>query len=931
MNFEPGQLIVKFKDDYRANITYDSKGVGTTKLDLNAILGIKAELKTSKVMFFEESVKLSVARKEAQDIRLKMSSANGATTNNGFKEPEITTLKNIFKLEFENKDENVFGLIEKIKSNPNVEYVEPNYVYSINDYEIASETTYDDPLYEPNNELGLATPDDPLYSTQSNIVSTNIDDVWTDYNTGDGTQIIAIIDTGVDYTHPDLEANIWINTAEQNGVEGFDDDGNGYIDDIRGWDFINNDNAPLDDNMHGTHVAGIAGAVGNNGLGISGAAWNVKLMPIKVFQSSGRGNSADIAKAVEYATSNGATIQNMSFGSYAESSTLKAALDLAYASSLLVAAAGNDDICIGPAPFCAPFFPAAYTYVLGVEDNAKYSNYDQDGPIYSKYTNLWNYELKAPGSILKGLTRTGINSTVPNGGYRLLIGTSMATPLVAGAMALYHKEKPSDSKELIFGNLINTSGSTYVDFKAAIEITPTPLLKFISAENKDDINSQNGNGFWEPGETIEIFPLIKNYWGPTTDVRVGIEFAEFEDTSKATIVESEIAIGSISAYANLKHVTKSLKIKIADNVANNVDIKFKVSVWSGPDKEYLSSNEYIVNVKNSILLYGVYDEDMTLKADKEYLVTNNLIFMSDAVLTIEPGTTLTFSDQMALKMQENSQLIAIGKKDSLITFTGETAKWAGLLFPSQTRSEISFSIIEYISLDGGGGGDMFSHDSDNVEIEDVIFRNNYSYTFDQNYPNSASSGTKQPGAGFTRLNLDGNYFYHGVFDFSNASSWFPEKFDDLNITNTKTKGYHNRRGILQFSISAEETPDMRINVLNSWTPESSNNAYEISSYGNKIITHVEPYIGTTDTDKINELILDAFNLSTTSSLIDRSYISTVPYEGAHGIVWKILVNGKDAQDEYDQMDAIGVGNHEFKVYFNRQMDTLVKPNCWLWS
>ena len=255
---------------------------------------------------------------------------------------------------------------------------------------------------------------------------------------------------------------------------------------------------------------------------------------------------------------------NMSFGSYAESSTLKAALDLAYASSLLAAAAGNDRRCIGPGIFCAPFYPAAYSYVLGVQDNKEYSNFDQDGPIYSKYTNLLNYELKAPG--------TGINSTVPNGGYRLLTGTSMATPLVAGAMALYHKEKPSDSKELIFGNLINTS-SSYVDFKAAIEITPTPLLKFISAENKDDSESQNGNGFWEPGETIEIFPLIKNYWGPTTDVRVGIEFWEFEDTSKATIVESEIAIGSISAYANLKHLTKSLKIKIADNVSNNLDSK----------------------------------------------------------------------------------------------------------------------------------------------------------------------------------------------------------------------------------------------------------------------------------------------------------------------------------------------------------------------
>ena len=132
--------------------------------------------------------------------------------------------------------------------------------------------------------------DDPLYPSQTNITTTNIDDVWDQYTTGDGSQVIAILDTGVDYNHPDLEANTWINEAELNGVAGFDDDENGYIDDIRGWDFINIDNAPLDDNMHGTHVAGIAGAVGNNGIGIAGAAWNVKLMPIKVFQSTGQGN-----------------------------------------------------------------------------------------------------------------------------------------------------------------------------------------------------------------------------------------------------------------------------------------------------------------------------------------------------------------------------------------------------------------------------------------------------------------------------------------------------------------------------------------------------------------------------------------------------------------------------------------------------------------
>ena len=219
--------------------------------------------------------------------------------------------------------------------------------------------------------------DDPLYPSQSNITATNIDDVWEQYTTGDGSQVIAILDTGGDYTHPDLEANTWINEAELNGVEGFDDDGNGYIDDIRGWDFINLDNAPLDDNMHGTHVAGIAGAVGNNGIGIAGAAWNVKLMHIKVFQSTGQGNSTNIAAGVEYANSNGATIINMSFGSLAESSTLKLALETCLCnSSILVAAAGNDGYCIGPVGpvahlpiICCPHVILLLTALfLGVED-----------------------------------------------------------------------------------------------------------------------------------------------------------------------------------------------------------------------------------------------------------------------------------------------------------------------------------------------------------------------------------------------------------------------------------------------------------------------------------------------------------------------------------------------------------------------------------
>ena len=249
-------------------------------------------------------------------------------------------------------------------------------------------------------------------------------------------------------------------------------------------------------------------------------------------------------------------------------------------------------------------------------------------------------------------------STIPGGGYALLTGTSMATPLVAGGIALYNQQKPDDSTEIIFGSLINTSNPN-VDFLAAIQSEPSPELAVMSSIQEDDINSQNGNGFLEPGETIEILPLIKNYWGPTDDVRVGIEFAELEDQTKATIIENEIQIGSISAYASLQNLQESLKITIANDVVNNVDISFKLRVWSGPDQEYISDPvEFIINVKNSTLLFGYYEEDLTLTADQEYLVSGNFAMAENTTLTIEPGVELYFSD--GITMSINGDINAIG-------------------------------------------------------------------------------------------------------------------------------------------------------------------------------------------------------------------------------------------------------------------------------
>jgi subtilisin family serine protease len=889
-NFVSGELIVKLKDDLDAGVTYVSaaqrKGSNANsrnsiREDISKLLGLKLEVKAQEALFSKEAVAQSLVLKQERARNPKVFKRGGSSNTTNKTIDEVRSLKNIIKLQFEDQGANILEVVEDLKDNPNVDYAEPNYNYSINDFEIVSDILYDKDL-KAEAGANTTTPNDPLYNQQSNITQTNIDQVWNDYTTGDGSQIVAILDTGVDYTHPDLEANIWINEAELNGVVGYDDDGNGYVDDIRGWDFINNDNAPLDDNMHGTHVAGIVGAVGNNGIGVAGAAWNVKLMPIKVFQSNGQGNATTIAEGINYATENGATIQNMSFGSYAESATLKTALENAYASSFLIAAAGNNKVAIGPCPGCYPFYPAAYTFVLGVEDgNGEYDNYDQDGPIFSAYGNLLNYEVMAPG--------TTILNTVPNGGYRALTGTSMATPLVAGAMALYMKQKPEDSKELIFGTLINTSG-TNVDIKAAIDVMPTPMLKVLGADINDEINEQNNNGFWEPGETLELFPIIKNYWGPTEDVRVGVEFWEFEDTSKAEIIEDEIAIGSISAYANLQNLDQSLKIKLADNIANNVNIQFKVSVWSGENKEHLTFHKIIINVKNAVLLHGVISQDLTLYADKEYLVSDNIVLTQNATLKIEPGVTLKISEDKKITLFENSRIEAIGTKDSLISFIAESNSWNGFNFESYNDSHLGFCVIKSIGSNspfGNGGGNHIYGDN-------LLFLDNSTSSMIMSGSSSFLSKT--------------NFYYNRSAVISNP--------DGLN---GKNLNFINNRSSLGIRYWSNDKPNFNeVNIFD--------NRISFSFSNNGTTKPLKLYLGTKDESKYRREVQDALgDYVEWIGLMNQDSISKIPYSENHGIVWKVLVNGKDAQDEYDLMDPVGVGAHEFKVYFNREMDTTVAP------
>lgn len=290
----------------------------------------------------------------------------------------------------------VESMLKKYQGDQDVEYVQPNYIY------------------EPD-----VVPNDPRYSEQYAHQLTEAEPAW-DLSTGSSGVVVAVIGTGVDIDHLDLAANIWINPGEIPG-NSIDDDGNGYIDDIKGWNFYNNSNDPRPSgSSHETMVAGIIAAVGNNGLGICGVTWNSKIMPLRVEYTS-----EDVAAAVDYARANGAHVINMSFGSYDKTKygdyLVKEMLDNAYDEGLLlVATAGNDMVNLNR-------YPAALYNVTAVAATNQYDNRAIWSIVSGTNFGPW-VDIAAPGS--------NILSTIPGGGYDYGNGTSFAAPYVSGLGAL---------------------------------------------------------------------------------------------------------------------------------------------------------------------------------------------------------------------------------------------------------------------------------------------------------------------------------------------------------------------------------------------------------------------------------------------------------------------------------------------------------------
>lgn len=343
---------------------------------------------------------------------------------------------NFYTLEMDDNKSN----LEMISADPSVLYVEKNQVYSFAPVS-ASEVVQDASFSQQWGLKNTGTNSGSFWSPGKKGEDINAEALWK-VTRGSNEVTVAVIDTGVDYRHKDLNANMWVNEAEKNGQDGVDDDGNGYVDDIHGYDFANNDGDPLDGHGHGTHCAGVIGAVHNRD-GIRGVMSKVKIVGIKFLTDKGSGTTENAIKSIDYATKLGVNVMSNSWGGGGYSEALKEAISAANEKGIIfVAAAGNSYSNNDTKATYPANYEVSNVVSVGAMDGkgakASFSNYGKK-----------TVHVFAPGK--------DILSTVKNNGYQKMSGTSMATPFVSGAMGMFVLQNPGMSPEEVREQLISTS------------------------------------------------------------------------------------------------------------------------------------------------------------------------------------------------------------------------------------------------------------------------------------------------------------------------------------------------------------------------------------------------------------------------------------------------------------------------------------------
>ena len=619
----------------------------------------------------------------------------------------------------------VTGDVQEVMANvralDNVVLAEYDYMYA------AADTTLIDSDTVAEAVQGNASCRDQWY-----LRSGNLQKSWDLLRTrgiaagGDSSVVVAVIDTGVDYTHEDLKDNIWVNTKEIPG-NGIDDDGNGCIDDVYGVDLETGRDSGMDDNGHGTHVAGII-AASNNHIGVVGLAYNVKLMPIKAGMASGFFNQSQIAKGILYAYNNGADVINMSFGGSASTIAVQDALETAYTRCVLVAAAGNDG-APNEGLLARPTYPAALSYVMGVMSvdirgvESGFTNYD-----VAAYNSV-EYEVYAPGS--------QILSTIPGNRYATWSGTSMAAPYVSAMAALLRSAYPDTNTyptKFIYGQIAATGGRNaicydpspsghglhnlpkIVDIYNALTQLPKPEVSaadFLVFDDKSLSDQNNGDGVIDAGETVALAFTLRNRWGAAKDVTLSLDARSQAgiDCPYIEFLTNNVNYGNVGTYASIDYgktkegtfvtgvdADKSLLVKIADDCPNDYIIALNITLTAKNDldaddtKVYSSSAGTTLNVRRGTILPSIITEDMTLTKDHYYILPNATLIQEGVTVTVEPGTQLQFwtddphdayADTAITYLKVDGTLLCQGTEDEHIR-----------MFPSELMSQYRVELYE---------------------------------------------------------------------------------------------------------------------------------------------------------------------------------------------------------------------------------------------
>jgi subtilisin family serine protease len=456
---------------------------------------------------------------------------------------------------------------------------------AVNEIYATGEVEYAQPKYIQKVAF---TPNDPSLGQQYFINRIQAIAGW-DVQQGDTNVVIGIVDSGIDWDHPDLAANIKINYADP--INGADDDGDGYVDNFRGWDFggadytnVVGDNNPMimgSNNSHGSHVAGDASAVTNNGVGVAGPGFKCKLMGIKCAADNdtrgpgGQGYIISGYEGIRYAADRGCAVINCSWGGGGGGQFEQDVITYATVNknALVVCAAGNESSS-------ASFYPASYKYVLSVAST-------NSSDVRSSFSNFGNnIDVCAPGS--------SIYSTLWNNSYAVFDGTSMASPIAAGVCAIVKSQFPTytaiqvGEKVRVNCDNIDAQNPSYIGAlgKGRVNMFKALTVNSPSVRLLSNVITDGNNNVPQPNDTLNIVGTFRNYLQATANASVAITA-----TSNAiTLLNGNSTLGAIPTLGSVTNSSTPFRIRVNSNAPANTIVNFKVSYTDGSysDFEYFS-------------------------------------------------------------------------------------------------------------------------------------------------------------------------------------------------------------------------------------------------------------------------------------------------------------------------------------------------------